>query len=51
MSGAPEALAALNGGVLALMDWLQVSNVASHMRHFWAQPEKALQLLCKKLLR
>ncbi len=51
MSGAPQALAALNGGVLALMDWLQVSNVASQMRHFCAHPEEALQLLYGKLLR
>jgi predicted transposase YbfD/YdcC len=51
MSGAPQALAALNGGVLAMMDWLQVSNVASQMRHFCAHPGYALQLLCGKLLR
>jgi len=51
MSGAPEALAALNGGVLALMDWLQVSNVASQMRHFCAHPREALQVLYGKLLR
>jgi predicted transposase YbfD/YdcC len=51
MTGAPEALAALNGGVLALMDWLQVSNVASQMRHFCAHPVEALQLLCHKLFR
>ncbi len=51
MSGAPEALAALNGGVLALMDWLHVPNVASQMRHFCAHPLEALQLLCGKLLR
>lgn len=51
MAGAPQALAALNGGVLALMDWLHVSNVASQMRHFCAHPEEALQLLCGKLLR
>ena len=51
ITGAPEALAALNGGVLALMDWLQVSNVASQMRHLCAHPEEALQLLCGKLLR
>ena len=38
MSGAPQALAALNGGVLALMDWLHVPNVASQMRHFCAHP-------------
>ncbi len=51
MTGAPEALAALNGGVLALMDWLHVPNVASQMRHFCAHPVEALQLLCGKLLR
>jgi len=51
ITGAPEALPALNGGVLALMDWLQVPNAASQMRHFCAHPEDALQLLCCKLLR
>jgi predicted transposase YbfD/YdcC len=51
ITGAPQALAALNGGVLALMDWLQVRNVASAMRHFCAHPLEALQLLCGKLLR
>src|SRR2546426_930562 len=51
MTGAPQALAALNGGVLALMDWLHVPNVASAMRHFCAHPEQALQLLYRKLLR
>ena len=51
MSGAPEALAAPNGGVLALMDWLQVPNAASQMRHFCAHPEDALQLVFCKLLR
>jgi len=51
VAGALEALAALNGGVLALMDWLHVSNVASQMRHFCAHPEEALQLLCGKLVR
>jgi predicted transposase YbfD/YdcC len=51
IGGAPQALAALNGGVLALMDWLHVANVASAMRHFCAHPGDALQLLCRKLLR
>jgi predicted transposase YbfD/YdcC len=51
MTGAPEALAALNGGVLALMDWLHVPNVASQMRHFCAHPGEALHLLCHQLLR
>ncbi len=51
MSGALQALAALNGGVLALMDWFHVPNVASQMRHFCAHPVDALQLVCGKLLR
>ncbi len=34
IASAPEALAALNGGVLALMDWFGVFNVASQTRHF-----------------
>jgi predicted transposase YbfD/YdcC len=51
VSGAPQALAALKGGVLALMDWLHVRNVASQMRHFCAHPLEALQLLCGTLLR
>lgn len=50
-TGAPQALAALNGGVLALMDWLHVPNVASAMRHFCAHPVEALQLLYGKLVR
>jgi hypothetical protein len=37
--------------ILALMDWLQVSTVASQMRHFCARPEEALHVLCHKLLR
>ncbi len=51
ITGAPEALAALNGGALALMDWLQVRNVASAMRHFCAHPLEALHLLCGELSR
>ena len=51
IKGAPQVLAALNGGVLALMDWLGVSNVASQMRHFCAQPQEALHLLLGKLSR
>ena len=51
VAGAPQALAALNGGVLALMDWLQVRNMASQMRHFCAHPHEALQLLCQELSR
>lgn len=51
ITGAPQALAALNGGVLAIMDWLHVPNVASQMRHFCAHPAEALQLLCGTLSR
>jgi predicted transposase YbfD/YdcC len=51
IKGAPQVLAALNGGVLALMDWLGVTNVASQMRHFCAQPHEALHLLLGKLSR
>ena len=51
IAGAPQALAALNGGVLALMDWLQVPNMASAMRHFCAHPLDALHLLCGTLSR
>ncbi|HCI80164.1 MAG TPA: ISAs1 family transposase [Ktedonobacter sp.] len=49
VKGAPQTVAALNGGVLALMDWLGVSNVASQMRHFDAHPRKALHLLLGRL--
>jgi predicted transposase YbfD/YdcC len=51
IKGAPQTLAALNGGVLALMDWLGATNVASQMRHFCAQPHEALHLLLGKLSR
>jgi predicted transposase YbfD/YdcC len=49
--GAPEVIAALNGGILALMDFMDVKNVAKQMRHFCAQPQEALQLLLGKLSR
>lgn len=49
--GAPEVLAALNGGLLALMDFFGVTNVAERMRYFCAYPHKALQLLLGKLSR
>ena len=51
VKGAPQTVAALNGGVLALMDWLGVSNVASQMRHFDAHPLEALRLLLTRLSR
>jgi hypothetical protein len=37
MKGAPETLAVINSGILALMDYLGVKNVPSMMRHFDAQ--------------
>src|SRR5437763_7523122 len=49
--GAPEVVAALNGVLLALMDFRGVKNVAKQMRHFCAQPREALQLLRGKLSR
>jgi predicted transposase YbfD/YdcC len=48
---APQTLAALNGAILALMDWLKVKNVAQQMRHFCAQPQEVLRLLLGKLSR
>jgi len=45
VKGAPEVLAALNGGILAIMDFLRVKNVAKQMRHYCARYEEALQLL------
>ena len=48
---APQTLAALSGAILALMDWLNVKNVAKQMRHFCAQPQGVLQLLLGKLSR
>jgi predicted transposase YbfD/YdcC len=45
VKGAPEVLAALNGGILALMDFLGIKNVAKQMRHYCAQYKEALQLL------
>jgi predicted transposase YbfD/YdcC len=45
VAGRPEALAALNNVVLALMDWLGVRNVPEQMRIFNAFPKLALQLL------
>src|SRR5206468_1282071 len=34
ITGAPQALTALTGAVLALMNWLHVRNVASQIQHF-----------------
>lgn len=51
VKGAPEVLAALNGGILALMDFLGVKNVAKQMRYFCKYPGDALQILLCKLSR
>lgn len=50
VKGVPEVLAALNGGILALMDFLDVKNVAKQMRCYCAHPEKALELLLGNLM-
>jgi predicted transposase YbfD/YdcC len=51
VKGAPQVLAALNGGLLALMDFLGVTNVAKQIIHYCAHPKNALQLLLGKLSR
>jgi predicted transposase YbfD/YdcC len=48
---APRTLAVLNSFLLALFDWLEVSNVASQMRLFAAQPFLALRLFMGALER
>ena len=48
---APEVLAALNGGILALMDFLGVKNLARQIRYYGANKEKAVQLLFGQLSR
>jgi ABC-type enterochelin transport system substrate-binding protein len=51
MKGAPETLAVINSGILALMDYLGVKNVASQMLHFDYHYREAIQLLLGKLNR
>ena len=51
VKGAPQVLAALNGGILALMDFLGVKNVPRQFIHYCAHPRDALQLLLGKLSR
>ena len=51
VKGAPQVLAALNGGLLALLDFLGVTNVAKQLIHYSAHPRDALQLLLGKLSR
>jgi predicted transposase YbfD/YdcC len=48
---APEVLAAINGGILALMDFFGVKNVAKQMRRFCKYPREALHWLLTKLVR
>lgn len=49
--GAPEVIAALNGGLLAIFDFIGVKNAAKQMRHFCAKPREVLQLLLGELSR
>ncbi|SRR5260370_36228003 len=51
VKGAPAVLAALNGGILALMDFFGVKNVAKQMGYFCEYPREALQMLLGKLSR
>lgn len=51
MKGAPQVLAALNGGILAILDFLGVKNVAKQLVHYCAHPREALQLLLGRLSR
>jgi predicted transposase YbfD/YdcC len=46
--GAPEVLAALNGELLAMMDYMEVKNVAKQMRHF-VQNRKKLSNGCSAI--
>jgi predicted transposase YbfD/YdcC len=49
VKGAPQVIAALNGGILALSDFLGVKNLAKQMIHYCAQPREVLQLLLGNL--
>jgi predicted transposase YbfD/YdcC len=51
VKGVPQVLAALNGGILAIMDFLGITNVAKQLIHYDAHPRDVLQLLFGKLLR
>lgn len=51
VDGAPPVLAAINGGVLALMDFLGVKNMASKMRHFDEHYGEVLSLIFGTLAR
>lgn len=47
---APVVLASLNSGVLALFDFLGITNVPQQMRRLDAQPARAVRLLLGSLL-
>ena len=51
VKGAPAVLAAINGGILALMDFFGVKNVAYQMRYFDANYSEILHLLLGTLSR
>ena len=50
IKGAPAVLAALNGGILALSDFLGIRNLAKQMVHYCAKPQEAVQLLLGDLV-
>ena len=50
-NGAPQVLAALNGAILAIIDFLGVTNVAKQLIHYCAHPKDAILLLLGKLSR
>lgn len=49
IKGAPQVIAALNGGVLAIADLLGIKNLAKQMIYYCAEPQKILQLLLGNL--
>jgi len=49
VQGTPEVLAGINNGILAIMDYLGIKNVAAQFRHFCAKPEEALRFLLDEL--
>lgn len=50
-TGAPQTLAALNGALLGLIDYLGVRNVAKQMRSFDAHPSAMISLLFHRFSR
>jgi predicted transposase YbfD/YdcC len=51
INGAPEVLAAINTGILSLMDFIGVKNLAKQTRYYNAKPREAIKLLFAKLSR